>query len=352
LCENYRFDDLGILLDKLPLFDNVNKISVLHKLYNHFQLSEFILHEIKTILIKFINQWIAYLTVDNTLEINKSIIDYVINKIDRFDLNYHSTAIQKIIKRFFTFCKENNIKEYDSLFLKFSNFQQKRAAIQFGNCYQIKSMLSKCGISYNQRQLLRINLIDFYEYGIRIMSEEIQEDFYNSIDFHFKKSSRDIFISPNVSNNYWNIIAQIESIQTDHLYRKFFKQIQINIGELKFETEQTEKKSELYLELLCLAKRHHSEKDFIAVFDDLLNLKNVTYRNLKCACSLIFFYKPLFFNTLIKHSILSLELKNIIKQRMFLAYLENHESIKKNQKKFVYKLISNNSDLIESYLSL
>ena len=352
LCENYRFDDLGILLDKLPLFDNINKISVLLKLYNHFQLSEFILNEIKTILIKYIDQWIAYLTVDNTLEINKSIIEYVSNKIDRFDLSYHSAASQKIINQLFSFCRENNIKEYDPLFLKLSNSQQKSVAMQVSNCYQIKAMLSKCGISYSQRQLLRINLIDFYEYGIRIMNEEIQEDFYNAIDFSIKKSSRNTYNSQTISNNYWNIIAQIESIQTNHLYRKYFKQIHINVGKLKFETEQTDKKSELYLELLCLAKRNHSEQDFIAVFDDILNLKNVTFRYLKCACSLIFFYKPLFFNTLIKHSVFSLELKNMIKQRMFLAYLENHKSIKKNEKKFVYKLISTNSALIDSYLSL
>jgi hypothetical protein len=190
LCEHYRFDDLRILLDKLPLFDNINKISVLLKLYNHFQLSEFIQNEIKTILIKYIDQWIAYLTVDNTLEINKSIIEYVLNKFDRFDLSYHSAASQKIINQLFSFCRENNIKEYDALFLKFSNSQQKSAALQVGNSYQIKSMLSKCGISYSQRQLLRINLIDFYEYGIRIMNEEIQDDFYNDIDFSIKKSSR------------------------------------------------------------------------------------------------------------------------------------------------------------------
>lgn len=352
LCENYRFDELDILLDKLPLFDNVNKISVLVKLYNHFQLSEFIINEIKTILIKYLHQWIDNLTIDNPLELNKSIIDYVLKKIDRFELNYHSDTSQKIIEQLLTFCKENNVKDYDTLFLKFSNSQQKIVTKHVSNCYQIKAMLSRSGVLVNQRQLLRINLIDYYEYGIRILSEGIQDDFYNSIDFSVKNPYKGINFLPNVLNNYWKTVAQIESIQTNKLYKKYFKQIQNNVEKLKFELEQTNKKSELFLELLCLAKNHHSEKDFMAVFNEILNLKNVTHHHLKCACSLIFFYNPLFFNSLNEHIIFSLELKNIIKQRMFLAYLVNFNRIRKSEKKFVYKLVSNNSDLIDYYLSL
>ena len=352
LCENYRFDELDILLDKLPLFDNVNKISVLFKLYNHFQLSEFILNEIKTILIKYLHQWIDYLTIDNTLEINKSIIDYVLNKIDRFELNYHSDTTQKIIEQLFTFCRENNIKDYDTLFLKFSNSQQKTAKNYVSNCFQIKAMLSRSGVLENQRQLLRINLIDYYEYGIRVLSAGIQDDFYNSIDFSLKNPYEGINFSSNVSNDYWKTVAQIESIQTDKLYKKYFKQIQNNVEKLTFELEQTGKKSELFLELLCLAKSHQSEKDFMAVFVEMLNLKNVTHHHLKCACSLIFFYNPLFFNSLNEHIIFSLELKNIMKQRMFLAYLVNFNRIRKSEKKFVYKLVSNNSDLIDYYFYL
>lgn len=352
LCENYRFDELDNLLYKLPLFGNINKVSILVKLYTKFQLEKQIINQIKTLLIKYLNQWLGYLSINNNLEINYSVIDYVLKKIDHFDLIYHNDISQKIINQLLKFCRENKINDFDSLFLKFSNSKHNTSNNLVGNSYQIKAMLSRTGVLGSKRQFCRINLIDNYELGIRLITDELTEDFYNSLDILFRKPTKHAKLLLNLTNNYWNIIVGIELIKTFKQYNKYFNAIHKAIDDSQFEIEQTNKNSELYLELLCLAKRHNSELNFIEIFENLLKLKHITYDHLKCACSSIFFYNPFFFKKMNLNLIFSLELKNIIKQRMFLAFLETHKTNNKIENKYIYKLISDNSILTKYYLSL
>jgi hypothetical protein len=350
LCSSYRFDELEVLLDHLPLFSEVNKVSVLTKLHDEFLLEYDVRYRVKKLLNVFLAQWLSHLSPSNNPEMNHTILDYVLKKMDRFELHVQGSESRNLIRQISKFCHEQQIDRFDQSIIRFHQSNEAEKPDACGNSQELKAMLSRCGVEGTARQLLRINLIDFYELGYRVLAEGMQDDFYDALKLHSTKNPSSEHQAPMVRDAYWRIIAQIEGIRTFEQYNLRIQKIFSDIGSLQVDMDDTSKKGELYLELLCLAKRFQCEDDFIAFFQAVFSLNHVDVSFLRCACSLVFFYNPYFYTDVYEKTSVNFALKNTIDQRMMLAYHRTKNCIEPGELKFIYKLISTNSVLTKYYL--
>jgi hypothetical protein len=222
--------------------------------------------------------------------------------------------------------------------------------ISYGNSQGIKAMLSRCNIDFSIRQSMRIRIIDFYEVGIRHIAEGIQDTFYDILHSKSVKHSSQENVLAQVQDNYWRMILRIEDIRTLEDYTQQRQIVFDDLNAIQFEKDEIDKKSELFLELLCLAKKYKCEDDFIQFFKSFIGMERIRQTYLTCACSLVFFYNPHFYTYLGEKNILNAALKHLVDQRMYLASIGD-DVREDSERKFIFKLLASNSMLMDYYLN-
>jgi tetratricopeptide (TPR) repeat protein len=354
LIENFRFIELKYLLESFNSFDKINKTSLLVWLLMKNQSDVLINYSLKIIIIDFLNDYLDYVNLNESKTRIKPIIDYVLNKINNYSLNIGYEGYEFLSERLEIILSQINESE---LYEKFNSIIKENKLSKkpiIPNSVRLKSLISRTGVSPSLRQSVRIQTTTNLYSNVKIEAymEEIESTYYDFMELLISNKNNDKNLQnyiQNIKNPYWRILAIIDTIQNKENYLDKIVMIGNLILNSDFGFENSAKKAELIIEVLCLDFEFGQKHDFIDHYFNLTRLSSLKENVLKCANNLIYFYDTEFIQKVLKINLNYSSSYINFSERCLSAYFKNIEDVELDHENFLLILIFENQQLLNKY---
>jgi len=353
LTENFRFNELKSLLEPFNSFDRINKISVLIWVLTKNQSEAIINYSLKTIIIDFLNDYLDYVNINESKTRIRPIIDYIFNKINNYSLNIGYEGYEFLSERLEIILSQMNESELYEKFNSIINGNKFSKKPIIPNSVRLKSLISRTGVSPSLRQSVRIQTTTNLYSNVKIEAymEEIESTYYDFMELLISNNNDENLQKyfQSITNPYWRILAIIDTIQNKENYLDRIEMIGNLILKSDFGFENSAKKAELIIEVLCLDCEFGQKNDFINHYFKLTRLSSLKENVLKCANNLIYFYDTEFIQKVLKINLNYSSSYVNFSERCLSAYFKNIEEVEPDHENFLLILIFENHQLLNKY---